>query len=259
MFERFSTYSSSIEGAPRCFLYALLDFISNAVGLQSNGTPHLLPTYDDSNLWPPSGSYALFSCVSGYVNTGGSLNVTCNPNGRWSPFPKCVPRIAESTCPYSPSMLTLSNGYSSNVKGLQLSTENQAESRSFIDYLCTPPYTLASNSRMTCVNGTWSAQPLCASKLKKPIELQILRILSLQVRTTTAPSLLPCGDIPSIPNAYVANALWINFGDNIYPKQVQFKCNSGYRHVSTAGALWVSCMNGIWSTFPVCTGMVLSI
>jgi hypothetical protein len=37
-----------------------------------------------------NGSYIVFICVSGYVNTGGSLNITCNQNGAWSSFPNCV-------------------------------------------------------------------------------------------------------------------------------------------------------------------------
>lgn len=95
-----------------------------------------------------SDSYALFSCRNDYVNIGGNLNVTCNADDRWGPFPKCVPQIPALTCRYSSSIRTLANGYSSNLDSLLLSTEDQAESRSFIDYRCTPPYTLTGNSRM---------------------------------------------------------------------------------------------------------------
>ena len=37
-----------------------------------------------------NGSYAVLACMSGYVNTGGSLNVTCLNNGSWTQFPNCV-------------------------------------------------------------------------------------------------------------------------------------------------------------------------
>jgi len=37
-----------------------------------------------------NGSYIVFSCITGYVNTGGSLNLTCNNNNSWSQFPNCV-------------------------------------------------------------------------------------------------------------------------------------------------------------------------
>jgi hypothetical protein len=177
VFDCFSTCSSPIEGTPRCYLGYLEMFISNATGLQSNGPPHLLPTYDDSNLMVPSGSYAVFSCMSGYTNIGGSLNVTCNPTGTWSPLPNCVsgtqtttvPPIGGSTCPYSYSILTIPNGYASNLNGLMLSTANQAASGSFVDYQCMPPYTLSGNSRITCASGAWSAQPMCMSRFKKRI------------------------------------------------------------------------------------------
>jgi hypothetical protein len=38
-----------------------------------------------------NGSFIVFNCISGYVNTGGSLNVTCSSSGAWSQFPNCVP------------------------------------------------------------------------------------------------------------------------------------------------------------------------
>jgi hypothetical protein len=37
------------------------------------------------------GSYILFNCMSGYTNTDNNLNVICNANGQWSPFPTCIP------------------------------------------------------------------------------------------------------------------------------------------------------------------------
>ncbi len=38
-----------------------------------------------------NGSFIVFNCISGYVNTGGSLNVTCSSSGTWSQFPNCIP------------------------------------------------------------------------------------------------------------------------------------------------------------------------
>jgi len=37
-----------------------------------------------------SGSYVVLSCISGYINNGGSLNITCLGNGSWTQFPNCV-------------------------------------------------------------------------------------------------------------------------------------------------------------------------
>ena len=44
-----------------------------------------------------NGSYIVFSCISGYVNTGGSLNLTCDQNGSWSTLPHCVSSTASVT------------------------------------------------------------------------------------------------------------------------------------------------------------------
>ena len=37
-----------------------------------------------------SGSYIVVTCMNGYINTGGSYNITCSGNGSWSSFPNCV-------------------------------------------------------------------------------------------------------------------------------------------------------------------------
>lgn len=69
-------------------------------------------------------SYIVFACANGYVNTGGSLNVTCLSSGSWTQFPNCVlgggsgittTTIAGNTgagCPIdATATFTLSNGY----------------------------------------------------------------------------------------------------------------------------------------------------
>ncbi len=76
-----------------------------------------------------NGSYIVFSCITGYVNTGGSLNVTCNSNNAWSQFPNCVlntgtgslTTTAMSTSNGSPcvvdvtSTFNLTNGYALSI------------------------------------------------------------------------------------------------------------------------------------------------
>jgi hypothetical protein len=156
-------------------------------GLRSIGRPQLLPTIDDTNSFVPNGSYALFACRSGYTNVGGSLNVTCNSNGRWSSFPVCVLDTELTTvtptgrlaCPFSSSTLTTPHGYASDLNNLILLNANQAASGSFIDIICTPPYTLSGNSRVTCADGAWSTQPTCIGKFEKHIESQIPTVFSL--------------------------------------------------------------------------------
>ena len=37
------------------------------------------------------GSYIRFACSDGFSNTDGNLNVKCQNNGQWTPFPSCAP------------------------------------------------------------------------------------------------------------------------------------------------------------------------
>ena len=73
----------------RCSFSQLESFLIGRVGIQTTNQNSLqiLPSEPGLVL---NGSFIVFSCLSGYVNTGGSLNVTCGNNGVWSPFPNCV-------------------------------------------------------------------------------------------------------------------------------------------------------------------------
>ncbi len=59
------------------------------MGIQTTGQNSLVQLQTDTSS-VLNGSYIVFSCISGYTNIGGSLNVTCNTNGVWSQFPQCV-------------------------------------------------------------------------------------------------------------------------------------------------------------------------
>jgi len=67
----------------------LKSFISTASGVQATSQYYLAPAPDDANA-VLNGSYMVLACLSGYTNTGGSLNVTCLGNGTWTQFPNCV-------------------------------------------------------------------------------------------------------------------------------------------------------------------------
>ena len=73
----------------RCSFSQLETFAASTVGIQTNNQSSLLLLPNEPGL-VLNGSFILFSCISGYVNTGGSLNITCGNNGAWSPFPNCV-------------------------------------------------------------------------------------------------------------------------------------------------------------------------
>jgi hypothetical protein len=72
-----------------CSFAQLQNFTQTATGIQTTGQSSLLNVFGNSALMQ-SGSYIVFNCMGTYINTGGSLNVTCNTNGSWTPFPNCV-------------------------------------------------------------------------------------------------------------------------------------------------------------------------
>ncbi len=69
-------------------------------------------------------------------------------------------------CSYSQNFFTITNGYANNAYGISTTTM-QAISGGYIDYVCMAPYIISGNSRMTCTNGVWSAQPTCIGNLSK--------------------------------------------------------------------------------------------
>ncbi|CAF2947521.1 unnamed protein product [Rotaria sp. Silwood2] len=229
----------------RCSFSALQSFISSAPGLQTTGQSQLMQAPPETNV-VLGGSYIVVICMNGYTNTGGNLNITCSSSGSWSPFPNCVLSTQTTTlssnsgtaCNYNPSLLTIPNGYSSSSNGLMLPTATQAVSGAYITYMCTPPYSLIGNSMITCTNGVWSPQPVCAAS--GPGSL------------TTIPSSLKCTEVPIVANSYVSSSTAIQFSNNAYQRRVEFKCNPGYTYVSTSGQLVVWCMNGVWDRLPVC-------
>ncbi len=77
-----------------------------------------------------NGSYIVLVCISGYINTGGSLNVTCNGYNQWSQFPNCVPNTGNGSLTTTTTMppsnglpctvnttttFNITNGYASSI------------------------------------------------------------------------------------------------------------------------------------------------
>ena len=79
----------------------------------------------------------------------------------------------------------------------------------------------------------------------------------MNTKTTTTLSPLPCVGMPSVPHAYISNSTLMQLSNNSHRGQVHFTCNLGYTHVKESGERWVSCTNGVWSTLPVCAGILL--
>lgn len=75
-----------------------------------------------------NGSYVVLACMNGYMNTGGSLNVTCSSSGTWSLFPNCILNSSNNglstttlstnmgaACAIDNTILNITNGYYSNM------------------------------------------------------------------------------------------------------------------------------------------------
>ncbi len=158
----------------RCSYSTLKSFISTARNLQVTSQYRLTVAPEDTNVLL-SDSYMVFSCISGYTNSGGGLNVTCLGNGSWTQFPNCILSTQTTTispsngvpCTYNSGLLTITNGYPSFYSGVMSPTATQALSGAYIDYACLFTYTLVGNSRMTCTNGVWSTQPTCIGNFRK--------------------------------------------------------------------------------------------
>ncbi|CAF1122347.1 unnamed protein product [Adineta steineri] len=229
----------------RCSYMVFNNFIRTANTLKTTDQFNLVAVSQDTNTLLTN-SYFVLTCITGYVNIGGSLNVTCLMDGSWSPFPNCVLNTqsradswsGSKPCHYESSMLNLTNGYADFYNGIMSPTDSQAESGAYINYICMSSYTLIGNSRITCINGSWSAQPTC--------------IASNQSSTTTKESSADCAKVPSIKNGNVSSTTYSRHNNTIYSSKVEYVCMAGYTHLNTSGQLSVSCINGVWDPLPVC-------
>ncbi len=129
LFCEFSIFSLFFKETGRCSSSTLTTLLSTTTGIQSTGQTKLIETPDEPTVLI-NGSYAVFSCMSGYTNIGGSLNVTCNADGSWTPLPNCVlnsgggPMITTtanmapsigSPCPVNSTTASLADGYVRNM------------------------------------------------------------------------------------------------------------------------------------------------
>ncbi|CAF1497655.1 unnamed protein product, partial [Adineta steineri] len=221
-----------------CSIPSLTKLLPSIPGLQVTDQIQLKQIPEESTL-VHNGSYVVFSCMSGYTNAGGNLNVMCM-NGSWTQAPECVPisqvtkvsSTGKSACPYLASMINITNGHASNLSGLTLSVENKAASGSFIDYQCVSPFTLKGNSRMICENGVWSALPVCTANSGCSVsELQ-----SVLVKMRVISKSLSVSDN----------------GDILVGGWIQLQCAPGL--ILLSGSLNITCKaTGTWTQFPICS------
>ena len=93
-----------------CSYERLRNFTMTATGIQTFGPNSLIQVSGQSDLLA-NGSYIGFSCVSGFVNTGGNLNVTCQSSGSWTQFPNCVSTSGAACSIALSSTFNVTNGF----------------------------------------------------------------------------------------------------------------------------------------------------
>jgi hypothetical protein len=83
-------FSVVSKATARCSLPALQNFLSSATAIQTTDQRKLVAASQDATTVFVD-SYIVLACAAGYMNNGGSLNITCLSSGSWTPFPNCVP------------------------------------------------------------------------------------------------------------------------------------------------------------------------
>ncbi|CAF0789085.1 unnamed protein product [Adineta ricciae] len=240
----------------RCAFSTLQNFISTASGTQIVDQKNLLASAQDTTTVFVN-SFIIFACASGYVNTGGSLNVTCLSTGSWSQFPSCVlntggitttttttpamitTTISSSTgaaCVIDSSTFTVTNGYYASST---LSYTSATTATGSIQFACNTGYTLDTTvgAAYTCNNGVWSTKPRCNITARCPFS-------TLQSFISTASGTQIVDQKNLLASAQDTTTVFVN-------SFIIFACASGY--VNTGGSLNVTCLStGSWSQFPSC-------
>ncbi|CAF4782493.1 unnamed protein product [Rotaria socialis] len=232
-----------------CSFLTLQSFVSNATGLMATGQSQLMQLAQNTSVIL-SGSYIVFACITGYTNTGGSLNVTCSSSSSWSPFPTCVlntggggslttttmPNNNGLSCAFDTTTLNIMNGYVFNVS-LTYTSSNTATG--WVQFACLPGYALDSTvgNLYVCNNGVWSTKPRC-------LTTGGCSFSTLQSFVSNATGIMATGQsqLMQLPQ----NTSVILSGSYIV-----FACITGY--TNTGGNLNVTCSSsGAWSQYPNC-------
>ncbi|CAF4597909.1 unnamed protein product, partial [Rotaria magnacalcarata] len=235
----------------RCLFSTLQSFVSNATGIMTTGQSQLmqLPQNTSTVL---SGSYIVFACMTGYTNTGGSLNLTCTSNSAWSPFPNCVLNTSGGgsltttttmsnnnnrvSCAFDATTLNITNGYASNVS-LSYTSSNTATG--WAQFACVPGFALDSTvgSLYVCNNGVWSTKPRCLSTGG-------CLFSTLQSFVSKATGLMTTGQSQLMQTSQNTSIV-------LSGSYIVFACVTGY--TNTGGSLNLTCTsNSAWSPFPNC-------
>ncbi|XP_028344096.1 complement factor H-like isoform X2 [Physeter macrocephalus] len=155
------------------------------------------------------GDVLKFSCIKGRIMVGAD-SIQCYHFG-WSPnLPTCKGRV--KSCAPPPQLL------SGEVKGTQKEEYGHSE---VVEYVCNPGFLMKGSHKIQCVDGQWTALPVC-----------------IEEKST-------CGDIPELDHGYVnRSAPLYHHGD-----LVEFSCRETFTMI---GPRSVTCISGKWTQPPQC-------
>ncbi|XP_065793192.1 complement factor H-like [Muntiacus reevesi] len=156
------------------------------------------------------GDVLKFSCSQGRIMVGAD-SVQCYHFG-WSPkLPTCKEGKVKSCAP-PPQLL--------NGKGKEIHKEEYAHNE-VVEYACNPRFLMKGSRKIQCVDGEWTALPVCIE----------------EERT--------CGDIPDLDHGDVK--------PSVPPYQhgdlVEFSCREAFTMI---GPRFITCISGEWTQPPQC-------
>lgn len=155
------------------------------------------------------GNVLKFSCRERLTMVGAD-SVQCYHFG-WSPdIPTCKGRVK----PCGPPPLLLN----AEVKDMQKEEYRHSE---VVEYVCSPRFLMKGSHKIQCVDGEWTALPVCVEE------------------TST------CGDIPNLDHGSVgASDPPYHHGDS-----VEFSCKEAFTMI---GPRSITCISGKWTQLPKC-------
>ncbi|XP_051980188.1 coagulation factor XIII B chain-like isoform X3 [Xyrauchen texanus] len=118
-----------------------------------------------------SGHSLKLSCARQGVFIQGNAEITCQSDGTWSPFPKCVGR---SHCEGPPSM-------SHKNADTKLMTKREYNSGEKVEYLCFNKYVMDGEPFLTCVQGEWRGHFSCLKPCTVTVDTLDKRNIELKV------------------------------------------------------------------------------
>ncbi|XP_068842208.1 complement factor H-like isoform X2 [Capricornis sumatraensis] len=156
------------------------------------------------------GDVLKFSCSQGRIMVGAD-SVQCYHFG-WSPrLPTCKVRKVKSCAP-PPQLL--------NGKGKEIHKEEYAHNE-VVEYACNPRFLMKGSHKIQCVDGEWTALPVCIEEEHT------------------------CGDIPDLDHGDIKPSVPpYHHGDS-----VEFSCREAFTMI---GPRFITCISGEWTQPPQC-------